>query len=451
MLAPTHSVFGMFMTLIILAVFGVQMSLHWSILLVAVLGALMPDIDIPKSFIGKIFWFISIPLERKFGHRTITHSLLGWAIATIIFSVIMLASSFLIPSSHQLVIRWIASFAISYLSHIILDMINPRGVPLFWPDPGRDVFPKNPKFRPRSGSKAELVIFGTLIVLFFAVAMPISKYGVASSLRWLLANPASAIQEFKNLQTHSYLDFQGLFRESREPVSGKAEILNVENSRLIILFNNKVYSLSDELAADITAHHVRVHKTTSPIQIEQHQFQKQPREALIKQVPAGALISGIVDLPQHAQLKTTLENSQYKTIEQNGGQLILKYANPADLEKLVFDDSYELEYQQDLVQLKIIQSQARKTKAELYQLQHPYSDLTPLGQKLLADVEGVNAAQDREQIFKLKTTLEEQYLRIAEVQSRINAKKLVFSGEVFVRKSATETQKAQALGNENFY
>jgi inner membrane protein len=90
MLAPTHSVFGMFMTLIILAVFGVQMSLHWSILLVAVLGALMPDIDIPKSFIGKIFWFISIPLERKFGHRTITHSLLGWVIATIIFSVIML-------------------------------------------------------------------------------------------------------------------------------------------------------------------------------------------------------------------------------------------------------------------------------------------------------------------------------------------------------------------------
>jgi membrane-bound metal-dependent hydrolase YbcI (DUF457 family) len=58
MLAPTHSVFGMFMTLIILAVFGVQMSLHWSILLVAVLGALMPDIDIPKSFIGKIFGFI---------------------------------------------------------------------------------------------------------------------------------------------------------------------------------------------------------------------------------------------------------------------------------------------------------------------------------------------------------------------------------------------------------
>jgi membrane-bound metal-dependent hydrolase YbcI (DUF457 family) len=105
------------------------------------------------------------------------------------------------------------AFAISYLSHIILDMINPRGVPLFWPDPGRDVFPKNPKFRPRSGSKAELVIFGTLIVLFFAVAMPISKYGIASSLRWLLANPASAIQEFKNLQTHSYLDFQGSVRE----------------------------------------------------------------------------------------------------------------------------------------------------------------------------------------------------------------------------------------------
>jgi hypothetical protein len=86
---------------------------------------------------------------------------------------------------------------------------------------------------------------------------------------------------------------------------------------------------------------------------------------------------------------------------------------------------------------RLFKAKLRKTKAELYQLQHPYSDLTPLGQKLLADVEGVNATQDREQIFKLKTTLEELYLRMSEVQSRIAMpRSWCFSGEVFVRKSA---------------
>lgn len=55
MLAPTHSVFGIFLTLIILAVFGVQWGLHWTIILFAILGAIIPDIDHPKSIIGRLF------------------------------------------------------------------------------------------------------------------------------------------------------------------------------------------------------------------------------------------------------------------------------------------------------------------------------------------------------------------------------------------------------------
>ena len=54
MLAPTHSIFGLFLTLILLAVFGVKEGLHWTILVVAIIGSLMPDLDMPKSFIGQI-------------------------------------------------------------------------------------------------------------------------------------------------------------------------------------------------------------------------------------------------------------------------------------------------------------------------------------------------------------------------------------------------------------
>lgn len=77
MLAPTHSVFGIFLTLIILAVFGIPQSLHWTILLCAIIGSLSPDIDHPKALIGRIFFFISKPLDRRFGHRTVTHSFIG--------------------------------------------------------------------------------------------------------------------------------------------------------------------------------------------------------------------------------------------------------------------------------------------------------------------------------------------------------------------------------------
>ena len=36
----------------------------------------MPDIDLLPAKIGRLFWFISVPLERRFGHRTLTHSAL---------------------------------------------------------------------------------------------------------------------------------------------------------------------------------------------------------------------------------------------------------------------------------------------------------------------------------------------------------------------------------------
>ena len=192
MLAPTHSIFGIFLTLIILALFGVKLSLHWSILLFAVIGAILPDIDHPTSIIGKIFYPISSRIERKYGHRTITHSLIGWAAASILFALIIIIPSLVIESlrnwSFSLAPRWIAAFSISYLSHLILDMFNRRGSQLFWPDKTRDVIPKNYKFRMGSGSRSEILVFVIVLMLMF-LALPVSKYGIASTMRWLLATP----------------------------------------------------------------------------------------------------------------------------------------------------------------------------------------------------------------------------------------------------------------------
>ena len=42
-----------------------------------ILGSLLPDVDSPNSSLGRIVPFVSIPLERRYGHRTITHSLLA--------------------------------------------------------------------------------------------------------------------------------------------------------------------------------------------------------------------------------------------------------------------------------------------------------------------------------------------------------------------------------------
>lgn len=85
----------------------------------AVLGALFPDIDTPESALGRRLPFFSL---LGGGHRGWTHSLLG----LILFSVPLL---FIFNTGIAVV------FAAGYLSHLLLDMLNPAGVRIFWPIP----------------------------------------------------------------------------------------------------------------------------------------------------------------------------------------------------------------------------------------------------------------------------------------------------------------------------
>ncbi len=40
--------------------------------LAAAAASLLPDVDLPPAKIGRLFWWLSGPLERRFGHRTLT-------------------------------------------------------------------------------------------------------------------------------------------------------------------------------------------------------------------------------------------------------------------------------------------------------------------------------------------------------------------------------------------
>ncbi|MFA6169395.1 MAG: metal-dependent hydrolase [Candidatus Margulisiibacteriota bacterium] len=435
MLAPTHGIFGIFLTLIVLAIFGVQWSLHWTIILFAVIGSIMPDIDHPNSTIGRIFYFISVPLERRYGHRTVTHSLIGWVIFSAVFSFLSVFVIWLLGfvcdlgfGAWDLVPRWIASFSISYLSHLILDMFNLRGSQMFWPDPGRDVIPKNPKFRLESGAKAEVLVFFILVILM-VLAFPLSKFGLASSLRWLLATPGSAIQEFKTLKTHAYLDFKGVLNETKEPIAGRGEVLDVNNQRLVVLFEGNIYTLSDELAADIFASHVRVKKSDRPIKIERREFRDKSREALLAGIPSGGLVSGVVHLPEEMSLKIPVSEGTYKAMEQKGNDLVLTYASRRQIEKLALTQEYEMKNRRNLAELSRLNAQARKVRGEIAALDD--NGLTALGKEVLVDREEEEKQGTR--LAELTSQLEELNVRIDELKLKLAAGRPLFSGEVYIR------------------
>jgi membrane-bound metal-dependent hydrolase YbcI (DUF457 family) len=90
------------------------------ILALALLLALAPDLDTPKSLIGRLLQPISVPLERRVGHRTATHSVCALALVS--------GGAYLLFPRDWLVL------VAAYASHIVLDLlIGVYGVMLFWP------------------------------------------------------------------------------------------------------------------------------------------------------------------------------------------------------------------------------------------------------------------------------------------------------------------------------
>lgn len=113
------------------------------------LGSLLPDIDHPKSFLGRRVRFLSVPISATLGHRGLTHSL----IAIILFSMFLASFAESLPSV-------ITALCIGYLSHLLGDFMTKGGIPLFYPIRARIRMP----FAFRTGGKTEMVLGGGMLI-----------------------------------------------------------------------------------------------------------------------------------------------------------------------------------------------------------------------------------------------------------------------------------------------
>lgn len=98
--------------------------------LTAVFASLLPDIDKPESTIGKRVPILPSLINKVFGHRMITHSLM-------IIAVIAALFTYFKPDIATLYPFIMYGFLIGYFSHILLDMFTVSGVPLFYPSKKR--------------------------------------------------------------------------------------------------------------------------------------------------------------------------------------------------------------------------------------------------------------------------------------------------------------------------
>jgi membrane-bound metal-dependent hydrolase YbcI (DUF457 family) len=141
---------------------------HPALPILCAVFALLPDLDSAASHVGRLFPWLSRPLERRFGHRTVTHSLLATGSVALV--------TFLLFRDGWV---WLTA---AYFSHLALDMlVGEQGVPLLWPGPWRFYLASV-----RPAATGEIVV---TLLLLTACVLPLVWPTAAASAAGIVPRP----------------------------------------------------------------------------------------------------------------------------------------------------------------------------------------------------------------------------------------------------------------------
>lgn len=327
MIAPTHISFGVLFAEFVFTCLDVSPS--GSALLAAGLGSLLPDADTPKSAIGHIFK-PSAAIERRFGHRQVTHSALFLGLCALAALPLLLAS-------------WKLTYLgllLGIASHLMLDMANLSGVPLLYPYPGRFVFPEPKESRIEVGSKREWVLLAVLLVLVLGFT-PVSFVGYKSLFYRLSQNPYWAIEEAKRYGTTHELTMtvQGLWKESQMPVEGEFRLLAIQENGFIVEQQGRAYFLSHTPFTAVLIHKLKLTlgpKITKALHARKIDYQLFDEV----EIPPNSIASGYLFFEGFEGISEVLydfSEAEYRTLRIDphiGHKLLVSYCPSEVLERL---------------------------------------------------------------------------------------------------------------------
>lgn len=259
MRAPSHAAFSLFWGGILASAsvhrdiaFGLN-PLTVQCIAATLAGALMPDLDSRKAPTSKALWFLSSPICRRFPHRTLLHSLLGLGLAAgVVCGLLWLPVVFGLWAGGPHIWLITQFFAWGYLSHLLLDTANKRGVPYLYGVMREPLgFPSHEEDRIISGDRRWEIIITVVSLMLFGRLIPVIQQGAAA---WL-ANFVGKVPQLREVYRTAVnrevvLGFEGYWNADKSPVSGKGLILKEQDGVFTLFFDGQVHYLGRD-AGDI--------------------------------------------------------------------------------------------------------------------------------------------------------------------------------------------------------
>jgi inner membrane protein len=238
MKAPAHSIAGVTFSGTMCAFSNVNLFHDWRYLAVCGVCSILPDIDTQKSAIGSAVYPVAWLINRKFGHRTITHSLLFF----VAFWMLLWSLCYFGVVTDRIFLK-IALYAL--VSHYVLDMMTVSGIPLFYPFLRNPcVMPANPAYRFKTGdNKSEIIVFAVCALLCVTM-QPLFEHGF-----WRTYNRAFATVQHvdrENQNTAFYIICEYSYIENAQERTGEAIVLESKKTELSLFDGRSIFTLSSD-------------------------------------------------------------------------------------------------------------------------------------------------------------------------------------------------------------
>ena len=255
----------------------------------AMVGAWLPDVDTPSSKAGMCVYPLAVWMEGKFGHRTITHSVVG----TLIFAALCAP---LLLFFHLRVLYF--ALLCGYVSHLLADAATKSGVPLAWPRRERWVFPGNENYRIKTGSGAELVLLTVFLVIGYGTFV-MAKQGARRMLHLAIGDLKGATRDVEDLNDkyHSEAEVSGYDMLHQKVINGRFRIVGRRGDGGLLVERGGVLWLVDDTGTEpyrIKPRKVRIHQLAP-----RHEETRVVRVgnltlgALAQRLPRGARVTGV--------------------------------------------------------------------------------------------------------------------------------------------------------------
>lgn len=354
MKAGNHIAGGVVFTGFFASLWNINIFASADTLVFAGIFSIIPDIDHTKSLIGKSFYPLARWIDRRYGHRTITHSLL--------FLVFLSFISFTLERYFSESYTYSTILFFSVLSHFILDMITVQGIPLCYPFYRNPcVIPGNPSMRINTNDKrAELIAFALFVLVGFT-AIDLFQQGF-----WTSYNRAFGTLMHLNSENHNsknLLMCEYDYIKNGQNFEGVGFVIETSNNKAVIFAENQIIRLNKKDNAT-TINHVKPIPTFQEKKVNEIGFFNISYDSL-RAIVQNKIISGQIQSNQQIQY---IENN----ITKQKSLLKLEHVYNFQFSPLV--DSSDLSIQEQItlneLKLKERESQHLQEKEALKRLKN---------------------------------------------------------------------------------